>query len=308
RCHVLQRRPGEESAVGQSVWQSRGHGLRRCLGYLARRVVRRGRLRVPDLLRFQRLLRHGDWPRADAGFRLGEELRRALPGAVDHRVLAPLEHLAVELAPRLPLRPPRGEPPGRTPDLSESGHRDGAGRPLAWGVMELRPLGCSARWPARLRAGVRQAAALLGAAHTAPGRGDLRAFAIYLGLFWRQRPTRRLGLLRHDARLRYARRLGVAAVWHHYAAVLSGNFRAVRVGRVDVPTDVGLVVPPRPWQGCDGAGVVLAGCDCAHDPGVQPVHLFYLLTSRSARITMARHSLGSGIREHTQRPLSREDV
>ena len=41
----------------------------------ARRLVRRDGLRVPDLLRLQRLLRHGDRPRADARLRVPEELR-----------------------------------------------------------------------------------------------------------------------------------------------------------------------------------------------------------------------------------------
>ena len=81
------------------------------------RLVRRRRLRLPDLLRLLRLLGHGDRPRADARLRLPEELRLALPVAVDHRVLAPLAHLAVHLAARLPLRPARRQPasgPART--------------------------------------------------------------------------------------------------------------------------------------------------------------------------------------------------
>ena len=73
----------------------------------ARRLVRRRRVRVPDLLRLQRLLGHGDRPRSDARLRVRQELRLALPRAVDHRVLAPLAHLAVDLAARLPLRAAR---------------------------------------------------------------------------------------------------------------------------------------------------------------------------------------------------------
>src|SRR5262249_10190762 len=88
-------------------------------------------------------------------------------------------HLIVDLAPRLPLRSPRGEPLGRAPDLSESYHRDVAGRTLARCATELRHLGRAARWPARLRACIRQAATLFCAAHTAPCRTDLRDTAVH---------------------------------------------------------------------------------------------------------------------------------
>ena len=76
---VLLPRPGEEGAAGQSVRQDRGPRVRRRLARPARRVVRRHGLRVPDLLRLQRLLGHGHRPRADARLRVPEELRLALP-------------------------------------------------------------------------------------------------------------------------------------------------------------------------------------------------------------------------------------
>ena len=84
---------GEEGAVGQPLRKNRRSRVRGRLAWSGRRVVRRDRVRVPDLLRFQRLLRHGDRPRPDARLRVPEELRLALPFAVSHRVLAPLAHL-----------------------------------------------------------------------------------------------------------------------------------------------------------------------------------------------------------------------
>ena len=62
-------RPGsrQEDPAGQPVRQSGRHGVRRRLDPLPRRVGRRGGLRFSDLLRLQRLQRHGDRPGADAG-------------------------------------------------------------------------------------------------------------------------------------------------------------------------------------------------------------------------------------------------
>ena len=64
---------------------------------------------------FSAYSRHGDRPRPDAGLRLRQELRLALPRAVDHRVLAAVAHLALHLAPRLSLHPARRQPRGARP-------------------------------------------------------------------------------------------------------------------------------------------------------------------------------------------------
>ncbi len=73
----------------------------------ARCLVRLGRLRLPNLFRFQRLLRHGDRAWSDARIRLREKFRFALPLGIDHRFLAALAHLALHLAARISLHPAR---------------------------------------------------------------------------------------------------------------------------------------------------------------------------------------------------------
>ena len=75
------------------------------------------------------------------GLRLRQELRLALPVAVDHRVLAPLAHLAVDLAARLPLRPARRQPQGPGADLRQPARRHAARRAVARRGVELRGLG-----------------------------------------------------------------------------------------------------------------------------------------------------------------------
>ena len=116
---VLRRRAGEEGAAREPVRQDRRHRVRRRVVDHARRLVRARRLRVPDLLRLLRLLGHGDRARPDARLRLPQELRRALPLALDHRVLAALAHLALDLAARLPLRPAGRQPQGAAADLRQ---------------------------------------------------------------------------------------------------------------------------------------------------------------------------------------------
>ena len=74
------------------------------------RLDRRARLHRPDLLRLLRLLRHGDRPRPDVRLPVAGELRPAVLGGVDHRLLAPLAHVAVALVPRLRLHPARRQP------------------------------------------------------------------------------------------------------------------------------------------------------------------------------------------------------
>ena len=68
-------------------------------------------LHAADLFRLLRLLGHGARP--DAAVRLPDprELQLSLRLAIDPRVLAALAYLAVELVPRLPVRPARRQPP-----------------------------------------------------------------------------------------------------------------------------------------------------------------------------------------------------
>src|SRR5262249_38153420 len=117
-----------------------------------RRVARRRLLRAADLLRFLRLLRHGHrlgpaiWLRTDREFLL--PLRRG----IDHRLLAALAHLAVELVPRLRLHPARRQPPRADPDDDEPHGRLHPVRPVARGELEFPRLGPVARRLPRARA------------------------------------------------------------------------------------------------------------------------------------------------------------
>src|SRR5205085_10076613 len=111
------------------------------LAGLGRRPV----LRVPDLLRLRRLLRHGPRARPHGRHRAAVELRPALPGAQPARVLAPLERDTLELAPRLRLHPARWQPPRRAPARREPARDDGDRRPLARRVVHLPRVGPLAR-------------------------------------------------------------------------------------------------------------------------------------------------------------------
>ena len=82
------------------------------------------RLRHPDLLRFQRLQRHRHRHRRPARLSLPAQLQPALSGPVAAGFLAPLAHVAVELAARLPVHPARRQPEGQGADL-----RQPVGRP-----------------------------------------------------------------------------------------------------------------------------------------------------------------------------------
>ena len=169
RRRLLQPGDGQEGAARQPLRQGRRPGLRRRLGRHARRLVGRRRLRLPDLLRLQRLLRHGGRAGPDARLRLSQELRLALQGRLDHRLLAPLAHLALDLAARLPLRAAGRQPQGPGAHLHQPRHHHAARRPLARGVVELRDLGRPARCVAGGRARRRQAPALLAACRARSG-------------------------------------------------------------------------------------------------------------------------------------------
>ena len=73
------------------------------------------RLRGADLRRLQRLHRHRHRGGAAAGHPATRQLRPAVPGNVYPGLLAALAHVAVALAARLPLHPPRRQP-RRPPD------------------------------------------------------------------------------------------------------------------------------------------------------------------------------------------------
>ncbi len=117
-------------------------GSHSCAGCL----VRCGRLRVPNLFRFQRLLGYGHRTGPDVGIRLLQEFRFSLPLPVDYRVLAALAHFVIHMAPGLPLRSAGRESQGTGTNLCQLGRRDASRRPVARCGLELRHLGRHA-WP-----------------------------------------------------------------------------------------------------------------------------------------------------------------
>ena len=86
------------------------------------RLGRRAGLHGAALLRLLRLLGHGDRPRADDRLPAAGELRPAVLGGVDHRLLAALAHVAVALVPRLRLHPARRQPARGGEDLPQPDH------------------------------------------------------------------------------------------------------------------------------------------------------------------------------------------
>ena len=115
-----------------------------------RRGMDRGRrLHAADLLRLLRLFRHGDRPRPDVRPAPAVQLQRAVPRAVDARLLAALAHDAVPLPARLPLHP-AGRQPLRTAAPGSQRHRHHAARrPVARRELDLRRVGRAARRRAR---------------------------------------------------------------------------------------------------------------------------------------------------------------
>src|SRR5262249_10485828 len=76
-------------------------------------LVRVGRLSVPNLFRFLRILRHGDRPRKNGRFPLQTKFRLALSIGVDNRILEAMAHLALHVATRLSVSSARRQPPRR---------------------------------------------------------------------------------------------------------------------------------------------------------------------------------------------------
>ena len=103
------------------------------------------RLHLAGLLRHLRLLRHGPGTAHLLGYKLADELQHALPGHQRRRLLAALSHLAVHLAARLPVHSAGRQPRQQLADLPQPADHHDAGRPVARGELELRPLGRPAR-------------------------------------------------------------------------------------------------------------------------------------------------------------------
>ena len=100
-----------------------------------------------DLFRLCRLFQHGDRARHRARLHLPAQFPHAVHVAVDHRILAPLAHVAVVVAARLSLHSPRRQPRLECANLSQSHHGVPALRPLAWSELDLRPVGAPGTAP-----------------------------------------------------------------------------------------------------------------------------------------------------------------
>ena len=118
---TLATRPAADADPGRAVQEGRGRelssdGPRRSGIFRSRQLRNFGssaggvRLCDPDLLRFQRLQRHGHRPRGAAGLPLSAEFRPALPRRQPAGILAALAHFAVVMAARLPLQAARRQP------------------------------------------------------------------------------------------------------------------------------------------------------------------------------------------------------
>ena len=117
-----------------------------------RGMDRTGFLHDPDLFRLRRLFQHGDraWHRARV--HLPAQFPHALYVVFDHRILAPLAHVAVVVAARLSLYPAWRQPRLQCADLPQPHNGVPAVRPLAWGKLDLCSLGRLARRLSRHRA------------------------------------------------------------------------------------------------------------------------------------------------------------
>ena len=112
--------------------EHRGRGLRRAEPALVARGARRDlRLLGADLRRLLRLHEHRDRNRAPARLHFPAELRRAVLGHIDHRLLAALAHDALALATGLPLHPARRQPRRDAAHVSQPHADDAHRRPLA---------------------------------------------------------------------------------------------------------------------------------------------------------------------------------
>ena len=161
------------------------------------------------------------------GFVFREELRLALSVAVDHRVLAALAHLAVDLAARLPLRPARRQSQGPGAHLRQPVHRHAARRAVARRVVELRRSGaaCTARCS---RSNACRARRRLYWRLPAPAarRDDVCRRALHVGLLPRRRSAARPGAIwRRCSASACAGRRG-AARRHRLSAVLPAHVLA----------------------------------------------------------------------------------
>ena len=239
-------------------------------------------LRLPDLFRLQRLLRHGDRARPDVRLRLREKLRFALPRGIDHRFLAALAHLAFHLAARISLRPARRESEGQAPDLHQSRRHDATRRALARRLVEFRHLGCDCTAACSRSSAARAAKVFI---TTCPDRSGSRLTFLIVLLGWVF--FRAADLPRAVAYLASMfgfgpRQPGAALLsgilYQPYYLLSLGHCRARRLGW---ETDLGLDAT---YDGAQDRRLLRARLARVGRPGhagIQPVYLFHFLGTAS---------------------------
>src|ERR1700704_6529381 len=106
---------------------------------------RRTGIRIPVVFRLFRLFRHGDRFVPPVRHQAAAQFPFTLQGGKHHRILAALAHDAVTLLARLPVYPAWWRPKGRGKTVRQSDADDVAWWLVAWGRMEFRDLGRTAR-------------------------------------------------------------------------------------------------------------------------------------------------------------------
>src|SRR5947209_6029731 len=132
-------------------------------------------LRGPDLLRFQRLYRHGNRAGPAVASKIAEEFPPTVYGGLSHRILAALAHNLVVLAARLSLYPARRQSWLNGLAHEEYHCHDGSRRVVAWRKLDLCRLGSLSRLRHCADASLpslRAARVRLGVAVVAEGRPD----------------------------------------------------------------------------------------------------------------------------------------
>ena len=105
----------------------------------------RHRLHNADILRFFRILRHGNRYRPYHGLQTCQKLQFPIQKPQPHRLLATMAHFLVHLAARLYLHSARRQPQRYRTHIPEQFRHNAYRRSVARCGMEIRILGCHAR-------------------------------------------------------------------------------------------------------------------------------------------------------------------
>src|SRR5262249_32531669 len=143
---------------------------------------------------------------------------------VDYRILAALAYFSFHLAARLPLRAARRQSQGCPAYVRKLADSDGAGRTLAWRVLEFRDLGGHSRRDAGRRANARKRKHISAPPRNRKDGGHVRDRVLCLGILSRRHTAQGACLLRESGwigapaiRCRVAWRRDLSAVLHRLA-------------------------------------------------------------------------------------------